>query len=271
MKIFKAFAEFNFVAVNRDRAERGLDARLRLERQVARIRRQEPLNVCVFQRQISSGLVQLTQVNLGFLDCAEQPRQEVEEMNADIGDDAAGAFGMALPRDVVPRPARRDVGQAHRMAARPIGHQPFAKGHQLGMHAQLQDGLDGSTGLAFELLERVEIPRVDHQGLLANRVGAGAQGHPHVGIMEVIRRADADVVDPVLGRSAPELLQMPIEALDLIEEAHFERKPIEHANRIVRVRGSDQAIAGVMDRLQMARRNIAAYSRDGKVLHLNLS
>ena len=137
------------------------------------------------------------------------------------------------------------------------------------MHAQLQDGPDGSPGLVLELLERIEIPRVDDQRLLANRVRAGAQGHPDMRIVEVIGCADADVVDALLRRSTAQFLEMAIESLDLVEEAHFEREPIEYADRIVRVRGGDQAIAGVMDRLQMARGNIAAYSGDGKILRQN--
>ena len=178
---------------------------------------------------------------------------------------------MALPRHVVPGPARRDVGQAHRVAARPIGQEALAKRNQLRMHAQLQDGLDRTAGLALELLERVEVPRIDHQRLFANHVGAGAQSHPDVRIVQVIGRADADVVDALLRRSASQLLEVAIEALDLVEEAHVERKPIQHANRIMRIGRRDQAIAGVLNCLQMARRNVAANPGDGEVLHLTLS
>ena len=61
--------------------------------------------------------------------------------------------------------------------------------------------------------------------------------------------------------AAPQLLEMAVEALDLGEEADVERILVEHADGIVRVDGGDQPVAGVVDRLQMPRRDEAARRR----------
>ena len=60
---------------------------------------------------------------------------------------------------------------------------------------------------------------------------------------------------------------MPIEALDLGEEADLERVAIEHADRIVRIDGRDEPIARVADRLEVTRRDEAADARHREVLH----
>ncbi len=80
-----------------------------------------------------------------------------------------------------------------------------------------------------------------------------------------------DVVDPLIGRAAAQLLEVAIEPLDLVEEPHVEREPIEDADRVMRIGGGDQAVAGVLDRLEMPRRDVAADAGDGEVLHVTLS
>jgi hypothetical protein len=92
-----------------------------------------------------------------------------------------------------------------------------------------------------------------------------------VRIVEVIRRANCDVIDPLIGRPTPQLFQMPIESLDLVEEAHVEGEPIEDADGVMRIGGSNQAIAGVLDRLQMPRCDVTADAGNGEVLHVTLS
>ena len=119
----------------------------------------------------------------------------------------------------------------------------------------------------LELLERVEVPRVDDDRLLADRVGADAKREPDVRVVEVVRRADAHVVHALGFRAAPQLLEVPIEALDLGEEPDVERIAIEHADRIVRIGGGHEPVAGVLDRLQMPRRDEAGDAGDREILH----
>ena len=50
---------------------------------------------------------------------------------------------------------------------------------------------------------------------------------------------------------------MAVEPLVFGEEADVEREPIEDADGVVRIDRGDQAVAGVEDRLQVARRDVA--------------
>ena len=58
---------------------------------------------------------------------------------------------------------------------------------------------------------------------------------------------------------------MAIEALDLGEEPHVERVAIEDADGVVRIDRRDQAVAGVVDRLQVPRRDEAGDAGDREV------
>jgi hypothetical protein len=95
-----------------------------------------------------------------------------------------------------------------------LGMGPGVAGHALaqgrdgpGCRAKLEDGVDAPPVLGLELLERVEIPRVEHQRLLAQRVGADAQvdvlGDERVGF-------EIDDVDP-LGRVAYDLVDRDVD------------------------------------------------------------
>lgn len=53
---------------------------------------------------------------------------------------------------------------------------------------------------------------------------------------------------PAVGRAAPEFLDVAVEALNLWEVAGAERGPVEDADRVVRVGGCDESVAGIADR-----------------------
>src|SRR4051812_24885545 len=96
---------------------------------------------------------------------------------------------------------------------------PLAEFHQRRMQAQLQHGVDAPPGLRLELLQAVEIPRIDDERLFTQRIGADPQRDSHVGIVEVVRRTDTQVMDALLFRTALELFEMTIESLEFGEEA----------------------------------------------------
>lgn len=133
---------------------------------------------------------------------AEQPLQQVEEMDSNVHGKAAGSFLRPLPRRLIPATARRDVRQLDLVfAIAPLQQQLVPQRHEFRVQPELEDREDTTAGFLFEPLQGVEIPRTDDERLLADRVGAGAQGHAHVGVVKVIRGADADVVNPVLVRA----------------------------------------------------------------------
>src|SRR6185312_8982838 len=99
-----------------------------------------------------------------------------------------------------------------------FGDDGVAEGEYRRVHAQLQDGVDAMAALALELLERVEVPRIEHERLLADGVGADAQREADVRVVQMVRRADAHVVDASALDAAAQLLDVTIETLELGEE-----------------------------------------------------
>ena len=64
-----------------------------------------------------------------------------------------------------------------------------------------------------------------------------------------------------------QLVDVAVEALELGEEAHVERIAVEDADGVVRVDRRDQPVAGVGNRLEMARRNVAGNAGQREVPH----
>ena len=63
-----------------------------------------------------------------------------------------------------------------------------------------------------------------------------------------------------------QFFELTIEAFDFSEEAHIERIPVKYADRIVRVHGGNEAVAGVANRAQMPGSDESRDPRDGEVV-----
>ena len=133
------------------------------------------------------------------------------------------------------------------------------------MQSQLEHGVDAASGFLLELLQAIEVPRIDHQRLLAERVGADAQRHAHVRIVQVVRRAHAQEMHALGLGAALELFEMAIEPLEFGEEPDIECVAIEHADRVVRIDRGDEAVAGVVNGLEVARGHEAGDAGHGEV------
>src|SRR5688572_17921783 len=119
---------------------------------------------------------------------AEDPEQRVEEVNSDVHRDAAGPLDVRLPRDAVPATSGRYVDEIDvelRGAAARLAHTCREVLYDRVV-PQLEHGVDVAPRLGLELLERVEVPGLDHQGLLADGVGTHPQRHAHVRVVEVV-------------------------------------------------------------------------------------
>ncbi len=198
----------------------------------------------------------------------EQPDQQVEQVDADVGGDAAGFLDAALPRDLIPGSAARDVDQRHvGTAGGRLRAQPLAEFYQLRMEPQLKDGEHAASRFELQLLQGIEVPGIDDDRLFAERIRAAPQRESNVGVVEVVRTADADPVDVMLGGTAPQLIDVAIEALDLAKVAHVVAVAIEDADRIVRVDSGDETMTGIVDGLEMTARHVARHADDSKVLH----
>jgi hypothetical protein len=128
----------------------------------------------------------------------------------------------------------------------------------------LQDVVDARARLGLDLLQAVDVPGIQHQRLFADGVGAIAQGEPDVGIVQVVRRADADIVD---GRTfAAQFVDVAVEALELGEEIGCGKVAVDDADAVVGVERGDQPVAGVLDGAHVARGDEAGGADEGEGL-----
>src|SRR5262245_6823003 len=116
----------------------------------------------------------------------------------------------------------------------------------------------------FQLLEHIKVPRRDHQWLLADRIGAGAQGDANVRIVKVVGRTNTDVVNPPTSVTAA-LFQIAPEPRDLGLEVGVRKIAVEPPYAVVWIDGRDQGVARVANRLHMPRRNIARRADQSKI------
>jgi hypothetical protein len=72
-----------------------------------------------------------------------------------------------------------------------------------------------------------------------------------VRVVEVVRRAHREVVHALALDAPPELLEVPVEALDLGEEAHVEAVLVEEPDGVLRVHRGHHAAAGVANGAQV--------------------
>ena len=121
--------------------------------------------------------------------------------------------------------------------------------------------------LLLQVEQRVQVPGADHQWLLTDRVRVNPQRKPHVRVVEVVGGTDRDVVDAIL-RGLPSLFfQVPIEALDLREEARVAKVLVEHADGVVGIHCCDQTIARVANGFHMPRRDVPSGADEREVFH----
>jgi hypothetical protein len=74
-------------------------------------------------------------------------------------------------------------------------------------------------------------------------------------------------VDPLFALAAAEHLEMAVEPFVLCEEIDIGEEPIEDPDRIVRVKGRDELIAGVFDGFQVPLCNESRCTGHCEVLH----
>lgn len=146
--------------------------------------------------------------------------------------------------------------------------QALLERHERRMHAQLQDGPDPASGFGLEFSERVEIPGIEHDGFFTDGIGIDAQREADMRVVQVIGRANADVIHAELVRSPAQFLEMAVEALELAEIAHIGEVAVEYPHGIVWIGHGHERIAGVLDGLEVAGCDVSGYAGEGKVLHL---
>jgi hypothetical protein len=263
VEVVEAAAELELLAGDGEGAEGGGSRAAHGGGQGVGVDAQEPAHAGALQLQEAGGAVVGVQVHGILLDVAEDPLQHIKKVDADVGGDAARFLDVALPAGVVPVAAGGEVGEVYvELGVGRRGGDPLAQGDHAGVQAQLQDVVRLVAGFLGDLLQDVHVPGVQHQGLLADDVGAVAEAEADVGVVQVVGRADAQEVDALA--AALDLLEVAVEALELHEEVGLGKVAVQYAHRIVGVQGGQQQVAGVPDGLQVARGYVATGAGEGE-------
>ena len=204
-----------------------------------------------------------------FLHRTENPLQHVVEVDTDVGGHTAALLDIAFPRGVVPITARGDVGKVHvvDLVLRSFEHF-LAKLYDGGMQAQLEDGVGFVSGLALYLFQRVDVPRAQHHGLLADDIASQAQPIAGMGIMEIVGRADREVVD--IGSLGLDEVVVAVEEFLLGKEGRMGEIAVDDTYGVVFVVGCYKIVARLFDGFEVAWSNITSESYEHKVFHLFL-
>src|SRR5947207_6408639 len=99
------------------------------------------------------------------------------------------------------------------------------------MKPELQDGRYSPPRVSFNLRKTIDVPGIENQRLLADRIGAGPQCEAAMRVMEMIRRTDGHIVD--LLAAAAKLIDVPVEPLKLGKEMRVRKVNVENSNRII--------------------------------------
>ena len=81
------------------------------------------------------------------------------------------------------------------------------------MQSKLQNIVDPLAGLLFYLGQCIQIPRVEHQRLFADGIGPDPEGKTDMGIVQIVRRANADIIEFFVSVLSSQFLGKPIETL----------------------------------------------------------
>src|SRR5579871_3213529 len=248
MQIREPFRKFYLLAIDRNRTVGGFLA-LHLGGKIAPVDREKPADIRARALKEAGGALWFAKMGLVPFGVAEHKAQHVEEMHADIGRHPAGFGVLAFPGRVIPPPAGGDVGEVD-LVALVAGRIFLAQRHDCGMKPKLQDGRNAVTGIMLDFRQAIDIPGIEHQRLLADRISPRPQGETAMRVMKMVGRADRDIV--YLLAAPPELVDMPVETLELSKEVRVRKVTIENTDRVVWIVGNSQIAAYRMNSLHMS-------------------
>ena len=84
-------------------------------------------------------------------------------------------------------------------------------------------------------------------------------------VVQIVRRADRNIVD--LFAAATHLVDVPVEPLEFGKEMRIRKIAVDDADGIVRIEGDLQIAANGLDRLHVARRDVAGGADQRKARH----
>ncbi len=113
MQVAKAFGEFDLLAVHGDGAVGHFSFFQGFRGQVIVIHREVPAHTRIFEFDEAGHAFGVIMEDFHLAGRSEEPHQQVEEVDADVGGNPAGFAQVALPGGVIPAATRGDIGQHH--------------------------------------------------------------------------------------------------------------------------------------------------------------
>ena len=86
-----------------------------------------------------------------------------------------------------------------------------------------------------------------------------------MGVVQIVGRADADVVDAFV--AAPQLVDVPIEPLELREEMRLRKMAVDDADGIIGIEGNPEIAPQGLDGLHVTRGDVAGGADQGEACH----
>ena len=117
----------------------------------------------------------------------------------------------------------------------------------------------------FHLLQGVDVPRIQHKRLLADDIGTETQTITGMGIVQIIRRAYADIVN--VGAAVAQLGVVSVEKFLFGKEGSLWEIAVHDAYAVAFVVGGDKVVTCVFDGFEVARGDVAADTNDGEIFH----
>src|SRR6056297_1278514 len=197
MQVGKSSAELNPVSIHGDRAEGGFVLLLDIIGKIPGVHTQKPPDTRLLQVKEPGCLILLINVHHILLNIPKDPGKHVEKMYADVGGYPTRLLLIPLPGYKIPVAPGGNISQINIIN---LVFRTFIdlslQFNDRGMQPQLQDVVHLSSGLFLYLDQSIQIPGIQNYRLLTDGIRSLPQGKTNMRIMQIIRCANAYIIDP---------------------------------------------------------------------------
>ncbi len=267
VQVGKTSAEFDFFSIYREGTERAFAGDFDGFRNSIVIDAQKPPDPGPFEFEHTCCPIVGVQVYDAGFHVSENPVQDVEKVNADVGGDSARFLLTAFPTGVVPVASRRNIGDVdvEYFVFRRVIHLFFQR-NQRWVQTQLQDGADFFPAFVFHVGQRIHIPRIQYERLLANYMGADAQAETDVGVVQIVGRTNGHIVD--VGAFPDQFVHVAVEALEFCKKSRFGEVFVNNPHIVIFIQRCYQTVSRILDGFHVSGRDVACRAQENEVFHL---
>ena len=131
------------------------------------------------------------------------------------------------------------------------------------MVPELQYVVDLASRLLLYLLQRIDVPGVQHHRFFAYCISLVPEGEPDVRVVQVIGRTDAHIIE--LHAASLKLIDMPVEPFKLNEEVALRKVVVEFSHAVELVEAGQQPVACLLYGFKVPVGNIAGHPNESEI------